>query len=375
MVSIVGVLLIWLTTSDQILVVVVMSFLVPMQPLAGADPNLKDNLETFFNLKYPKYEIIFCIQSKNDPSEEVVRELIAAYPHIETHIFTGAEDSVVNPKINNILQGYPSVKYGFLWIVDSSLLTVPTTLLEMVTQMQTVPNCGLVHQMPYWASKPDFASCLNQVYFGTQHARMFLSSIVLRQLCASGASMLLQKAHLEEVGGLRHFGQYLAEDYFLAKALTDKGYKVVLSSLPAIQNPGVTSLSIFCRRLARWTRLRSRMVPIVILEPISECMVVGVLFCLAIYYIMGIWPVWSFMFHLAIWMSFDYILFRRVENGPLLNLKMLFVAWWVRELLSLPIFISGVLSGKVQWKDKEFCLKWGGQVDVKIKGSRPSFNV
>jgi hypothetical protein len=58
MVSIVGVLLIWLTTSDQILVVVVMSFLVPMQPLAGADPNLKDNLETFFNLKYPKVRMV-----------------------------------------------------------------------------------------------------------------------------------------------------------------------------------------------------------------------------------------------------------------------------------------------------------------------------
>ena len=81
--------------------------------------------------------------------------------------------------------------------------------------------------------------------------------------------------------------------------------------------------------------------------------------------------IYSDMAIVKLWISFIAV----YQNGPLLNLKMLFVAWWVRELLSLPIFISGVLSGKVQWKDKEFCLKWGGQVDVKIKGSRPSFNV
>ena len=33
--------------------------------------------------------------------------------------------------------------------------------------------------------------------------------------------MLLRKSYLEEVGGLKHFGQYLAEDYFIAKAFSE----------------------------------------------------------------------------------------------------------------------------------------------------------
>ena len=60
-----------------------------------------------------------------------------------------------------------------------------------------------------------------QVYFGTHHARMYLTANLLKQTCAGGASMLTRKSVLETVGGLGHFGQYLAEDFFLAKNIAE----------------------------------------------------------------------------------------------------------------------------------------------------------
>jgi cellulose synthase/poly-beta-1,6-N-acetylglucosamine synthase-like glycosyltransferase len=58
-----------------------------IKPLAGPDVNLKVNLETYFNLKYPKYEILFCTQSEDDPSLRTVKELMEEYPNVDVQVF------------------------------------------------------------------------------------------------------------------------------------------------------------------------------------------------------------------------------------------------------------------------------------------------
>ena len=61
-----------------------------------------------------------------------------------------------------------------------------------------------------------------QLYFGTQFAKMYLVSDVLRINSTTGMSCLFRKAVMEEAGGLKEFGVYLAEDYFIAQAFIDR---------------------------------------------------------------------------------------------------------------------------------------------------------
>lgn len=68
-----------------------------MKPLMGVDDNLRDNLETFFTIDYPQYEIIFCIQDPNDPAILVVRHLMEQYPNVDTRLFYGTSNSVMSP--------------------------------------------------------------------------------------------------------------------------------------------------------------------------------------------------------------------------------------------------------------------------------------
>lgn len=60
-----------------------------LKPLMGVDDNLKDSLETYFNMDYPKYELIFCVQDPNDPSISLVRELMSQYPDVDARLFFG----------------------------------------------------------------------------------------------------------------------------------------------------------------------------------------------------------------------------------------------------------------------------------------------
>ena len=98
----------------------------------------------------------------------------------------------------------------------------------------------------------NFHFIILQVYFGTSHARMYLAANFIGINCATGMSELVRKEILEAEGGLKSFGKYLAEDYFIAQAVQDRGLYTVICSQPALQNAGDSSIQLFQSRITRF---------------------------------------------------------------------------------------------------------------------------
>ena len=48
-----------------------------LKPLAGVDDGLEENLRTFFEQQYPRFEILFAVRSPKDPAIAVVERLRA----------------------------------------------------------------------------------------------------------------------------------------------------------------------------------------------------------------------------------------------------------------------------------------------------------
>lgn len=233
----------------------------------GIDPNLSQNLETFFTMQYPSFELLFCIEDKEDPAVAIVQHLMDKYPKIDAQLYLGGSDVGVNPKINNMNAGYESAKYELIMISDSGIRMKEDTLLDMVQHMKD--GIGLVHQMPFTCDREGFAATFEKIYFGTYQARMYLVADLFGAICHTGMSSLIRREVLDNIGGLREFGRYLAEDFFIAKAVGDAGWKSTISSQPAWQNSGVCDVTNFQLRLTRWAKLRVAMVPhLIILEPL-----------------------------------------------------------------------------------------------------------
>ena len=53
---------------------------------------LSDNLESFFTLVYPKYEIIFCVRDYDDSAVPIVEKLINKYPDIPAKLLIGKKN-------------------------------------------------------------------------------------------------------------------------------------------------------------------------------------------------------------------------------------------------------------------------------------------
>ncbi|RWS07297.1 ceramide glucosyltransferase-like protein [Dinothrombium tinctorium] len=339
-----------------------------IKPLVGIDPNLSSNLESFFTMKYSLFELLFCVHDEKDPSIKIVMALIEKYPHIDAKLFINNVKVGVNPKINNMQPGYEAAKYDLILISDSGIKMREDTLLDMVLTMKE--DVALVHQMPFTCDKKGFPSTLEKVYFGTAHARIYLSADFVGINCPTGMSALMRKKLLDDVGGIRAFGQYLAEDFFFAKSFTDRGWKIKISSQPAWQNCELHDIESFQNRIARWAKLRFAMVPWTILfEPVSECLALGVLAAWSLNFLFQVDPFAVYLFHMLSWFLLDYVLLCIVQNGSLPFTKTDFViAWLFRETFAYVLFSRALLYPEIKWRTGTYRLKWGGTAEeIKTK--------
>lgn len=258
------------------------------------------------------------------------------------------------------------------------------TLSDMIEYM--TDRVGLVHQMPFTCDRegfpatfekvsnqisaseiginlPDFVfSMVLQIFFGTVQSRIYLSADLLGINCHTGMSCLMRKNVLEEVGGLRAFGCYLAEDFFMAKAFTDHGWKLAISSQPAWQNSGVCDISTFQARLTRWAKLRVAMMPtMILLEPLSECMVIGAFASWSVSVLFHWDALVFYLVHILMWLLSDWLMLSTVQNGTLPFNKFEFVVGWLlRECTGPYLFFNALWDPAIRWRERIFRLAWGG---------------
>jgi ceramide glucosyltransferase len=335
-----------------------------LKPLKGLDNNLEQNLQSFFEIEYPKYEIICCVAEMDDPARQVAERLVAKYPHIDACVVVGNPGVCINPKINNLSKGYNMAKYDYILISDSNVLFEADTLSKMVALLE-MPNVGLVHQLPTGIDCQSFGAELESAYLGTQHARMYLVANAAGVNCVVGKSMLFRKTDLDKCGGIENFGKFLAEDYFIGKAIKDLHLKHVVAPDPIHQPMGVTPFLDFARRRIRWTRLRKNIFPATaFLEPLSESLVPGLLGCYGASLLLNIPPLVFLIFHYMIWLSCDLITVYLLYNKQMYTkLHKFLLAWFIRELLFFPLYFCAIFGSTVGWRGNKFKLQKQGRID------------
>ena len=70
-----------------------------LKPLHGWEPDLESHLESFFEQKYPEFEIIFCARDDRDPGLETARRVAARYPGIRSTFLLSGSAPYANAKV------------------------------------------------------------------------------------------------------------------------------------------------------------------------------------------------------------------------------------------------------------------------------------
>ena len=78
-----------------------------LKPIYGLDPEMEENLRSFCQQDYPEYQVIFGLQSKNDPAISIVKKIISEYEHIDVSYIIDPRIYGSNQKISNLINMHP----------------------------------------------------------------------------------------------------------------------------------------------------------------------------------------------------------------------------------------------------------------------------
>ena len=233
-----------------------------LKPLAGNEPDLEDNLRSFFELRYANYEVLFAAREETDTALAVARRLASGYPGARSRTMAVGEPIWANAKVHS-LHAMTGASSGEILVISDSDVQADPAFLDSVHRDFVEPNVGVV-TYPYRAtSAGSLWSRLESLGMNTE----FWSGVLAAQFLAPmdfavGPTMAVRRSCLETIGGWAALGDYLAEDFQLGRLARRAGYEVRLGRHVVEHRIGSQGLVSNLRHRLRWRRSTRRSRPI-----------------------------------------------------------------------------------------------------------------
>jgi ceramide glucosyltransferase len=215
------------------------------KPVCGLEKDLKARLRTACQQDYPVYQVIFCVQSADDPTIPMLHEIRQEFGNERVTVVV--RDIVVGPngKVNNLVGGLSEARHDVLVISDSDVVLRPDYLTAIVQPLAN-PEVGAVNTLFKTTRADRWYEGMEQLTINAD----FIPSVVFTDITGAagfclGPSTAIRRSTLEKIGGLASLSHYLAEDYELGRRIWTSGLKMKLV-------PYVADVVIDLQRWSQW---------------------------------------------------------------------------------------------------------------------------
>jgi len=230
-----------------------------IRPVCGVDAYEELTLRSTFKLDYPRYEILFCCASAEDPVVPLVERLVAEHPEVRARLLIGDDQPTPNPKLNNVVKGWRTAAHEWIVIADSNV-AMPRDYLQRLLSAWGA-DTGLVSAPPIGERPGSIWAELECAYLNTYQARWQYAADSLGGGFAQGKNMLWRRSDLESAGGILALAREPAEDAAATKVVGGLGLRIRLADGAFPQPLGPRSAAQVWGRQVRWARLRRATFP------------------------------------------------------------------------------------------------------------------
>jgi len=335
-----------------------------IKPLKGFDENFRSNLETFCTQDYPCYEVLLGFSDPADPAVPVANDLAASHKACCVSTIINAKKLGTNKKVSNLKGLVESATYDLLVISDSDMSVERSYLRNILSEYSDNKNIGLVTCL-YKISHPRTPGAALE---SLTIALDFIPSVLVAQRLEGitfglGATLVISKKALDDIGGLATIADYLADDYQIGNRLWKKGYHIVLSDVVLENDAGPMSISDFFAHQLRWARTYRASRP-------KGYVGYGIshLFPLSLFFFFMQGPT---IFALLLLASALTI---RLGLASLVSARVIRKKHWIRwipllplkDLFSFGIWAWSFLTNKVTWRGISFRITKGGFIKEEV---------
>jgi len=328
-----------------------------LKPLAGVDDGLEDNLRSFFEQRYPEFEILFAVRSPKDPAVRLVDQMRARYPGVASRLIVTGEPPYPNAKVYSLDCMMAEARHPLLVMADSDVRVTPDLLSTIAAEFQD-PRVALA-TCPYRAVPGhSFWSLLEAIGLNTD----FMSGVLVARMIdgmrfALGPTIAARRQTLEQIGGFNAVKDFLAEDFVMGRLASDQGYGVILSSYVIEHRIGAQRLPANLKHRLRWNRSTRRSRPWGYLGQIfTHTLPLAALLC-------AVQPDWWPLVPMALLLRVAAVW---ATAGPMLRDRLTRRYWWlvpVQDIASFLVWIGGFFGNTILWRGRRYYLLPDGRFE------------
>ena len=202
-----------------------------LKPLHGAEPGLREFLESFFALDYPEFEILFCARTDADAGLQLARQVAALHPEVSVRFLLSGKPPWPNARCYSLSVMAPEAAHDILVITDSDVRVQPNFLREIIAPF-TDPKLGAstclyrgdANGMGLWGLMEGMGMSVEM------SAGVLVADMLEGMKFTLGPCMTVRKQDLARFGGFTKLGYYYADDFMLGNLVASTGGNVMLSS-------------------------------------------------------------------------------------------------------------------------------------------------
>lgn len=200
-----------------------------LKPVHGMEPQLSENLESFFRQNYPDFEILVGARDADNPALGVAEQLRLRYSNVKSRVVLSGLPTWPSAKVFSLDKMIAASSNQFLVISDSDVLVSPDFLRNVIPPLLDQEN-GLVTCLYRGIPARDFWSFLDGLGMSVEMpSGVLVADMTEGMRFALGAAMAVRRDALEAVGGIASTANYYSDDFVLGNEVWASGYKVVLS--------------------------------------------------------------------------------------------------------------------------------------------------
>ncbi len=330
-----------------------------LKPLHGINESLEANLSSYLEIAYPRVEYYFGVSDYEDRATEVPVALRPRYQYQNMTLVVGEEPGGSNRKIAKVIKmAERAEKAEIIAVSDADVEVSRDHLRRIVGEFGEDEKIGAVTCA--YRARPcgTFASRLEASFANTDFFPQILVSETIEPIqYTMGATMAFKRETLHSIGGFRSVKDMLADDYFLGQFVSQRGWKIKLSSSIVTLTCEEQTFADFWKHQLRWARTYRTARPI------------------SLFTIFTHGPFWGIVLMLATLFSpfaiatFAAVIMARVAMSStisrILKLANPFRDSWIvllKDCVMTGIWFASLTSNRVLWGGREFQILRGGEM-------------
>lgn len=231
-----------------------------LKPIRGLDPGAYENFASFCRQDYPEYELVFCVDGRDDPVLPVIEKLIRDFPQRPIRVLFGSGRIATNDKVAKLARLVSEAAHEVVVVSDSDVRVQPDYLRRVVAPLAD-PNVGAVTCFYVPADERTFADSLQAMgMFSDFYAGILVAWQLDGVKFALGPTIATTRARLAEFGGYESLENRPADDLLVGRLIAER-HQVELLRYTVLAVADYQSMSDLIHKRLRWIVVMRHMRP------------------------------------------------------------------------------------------------------------------